>query len=69
MGRNLTFIYVILPFYLDDNASEERSTQLSTVQNIDVERINQLSKNVTFLVKRLVSNTILRVVVNMSQNV
>lgn len=37
----------------DDNASEKRSTQLSTVQNIDVERIKQLSKNVTFLVKKL----------------
>ena len=59
---------MILPFYLDENASEKRSTQLSTVQNIDVERINQLSKNVTFLVKKLVSNTILRVVVNMAQN-
>ena len=66
MGRNLTFIYVFLPFYLDENASGKGNTQSTTAKNIDVERIYQLSKYVTFLVEKLVSSTILSVVVNMS---
>ena len=64
----MAFIFVFLPFYLDESALEKGNNQLTSVEIIDVERINQLSKNVTFLLEKLVSNTILSVAVNMSQN-